>query len=234
MWTGLALWQEILLLGLAAISLVYVLYFRIWVALAAGSDLLFAAALAISVASVAAPGLFEKASARLVDHSPLARGPRQRRSPGRRPRVAPQRADRPGPREDRLRARSGVSRASPPGARALRDPHSAGPSKPCWRPCCARRASAARACCCCSPSRFARRPRRPASSASWPCESKSSRRRPRRGTLRALERAASSLPHEPPRLDSRSARDDRRLGAPPLGHLLDDADPRSRRPPLVM
>ena len=71
MLTGLALWQEILLLGLATMSLVYILYFRIWLALAAGSDLLFAAALAIAVASVAFPGGFEAASRRLVDHSPL-------------------------------------------------------------------------------------------------------------------------------------------------------------------
>jgi len=67
----LALWQQLLLLGLATISLVYVLYFRIWVALAAGSDLLFVAALALSTASVLFPPLFENAARRLVDHSPL-------------------------------------------------------------------------------------------------------------------------------------------------------------------
>ncbi len=67
----LALWQQLLLLGLATISLVYVLYFRIWVALAAGSDLLFVAALALSTASVVFPPLFETASRRLVDYSPL-------------------------------------------------------------------------------------------------------------------------------------------------------------------
>ena len=71
MWTGLSLWQEILLFGLATISFIYVLYFRIWVAMAAGSDLLFAAALGIAVASVAFPTLFDEASARLVDESPL-------------------------------------------------------------------------------------------------------------------------------------------------------------------
>jgi hypothetical protein len=71
MLSGLALWQEILLLGLAAISLVYVLYFRIWVALATGSDLVFAASLALAVTSVAWPALFEAASTRLVDRSPL-------------------------------------------------------------------------------------------------------------------------------------------------------------------
>jgi len=71
MMTGLALWQEILLLGVAAISLVYVLYFRIWVALAAGSDLLFVAALALSVTSVALPTLYETAAADLLEHTPV-------------------------------------------------------------------------------------------------------------------------------------------------------------------
>ena len=67
----LSVWQELLLLGLAGMSLVYILYFRIWLALAVGSDLLFAAALALAVASVAAPTLFERASTELVNRSPL-------------------------------------------------------------------------------------------------------------------------------------------------------------------
>jgi hypothetical protein len=71
MGTGLALWQEVVLVGLAGLSLVYVLYFRIWVTLATGSDLLFAVALAVSVASVALPNVFERVATQLVDHSPL-------------------------------------------------------------------------------------------------------------------------------------------------------------------
>jgi len=67
----LALWQELLLLGLALLSLVYVFYFKIWVALAAGSDLVFAAALAVAAASVAAPALFDQAATELVDRSSL-------------------------------------------------------------------------------------------------------------------------------------------------------------------
>lgn len=69
----LALWQEILLLGLAMISLLYVLYFRIWLAMATGSDLLFLAALALSVTSVVHPPVFAEASTRLVDRSALPR-----------------------------------------------------------------------------------------------------------------------------------------------------------------
>jgi len=71
MTTQLALWQELLLLGLAALSLVYVFYFRIWLALAIGSDVLFAVALGLALSSVAAPALFERASTDLVDRSPL-------------------------------------------------------------------------------------------------------------------------------------------------------------------
>ncbi len=67
----LALWQEILLLCLALLSLLYVFYFKIWIALAAGSDLVFAAALAVAVASVAAPSLFDQAAIALVDRSAL-------------------------------------------------------------------------------------------------------------------------------------------------------------------
>jgi hypothetical protein len=67
----LAIWQELLLVGLAILSLVYVFYFKIWVALATGSDLIFAAALAVAVASVATPTLFDRASTALVDRSSL-------------------------------------------------------------------------------------------------------------------------------------------------------------------
>ena len=71
MTTQLALWQELLLLGLAALSLVYVFYFRIWLALAIGSDVLFAVALGLALSSVAVPTLFDRASTDLVDRSPL-------------------------------------------------------------------------------------------------------------------------------------------------------------------
>lgn len=67
----LALWQELLLVSLALLSLLYVFYFKIWVALAAGSDLVFAAALAVAVASVAVPILFDRAATGLVDRSSL-------------------------------------------------------------------------------------------------------------------------------------------------------------------
>ena len=66
-----ALWQQFLLLGLALISLIYVFYFKIWVAIARGSDLIFAAALAVAIASVAAPGLFDRLSEAIVDRSAL-------------------------------------------------------------------------------------------------------------------------------------------------------------------
>jgi hypothetical protein len=59
----LAVWQELLLLGLGLLSLVYVFYFKIWVALATGSDLIFAVALA--------PIHFDRASTALVDRSSL-------------------------------------------------------------------------------------------------------------------------------------------------------------------
>jgi len=71
MFSGLALWQEFLLAGLALLSFVYVFYFQIWIALAVGSDLLFAAALSLAVASVAWPGLFDHVAMRIVDESPL-------------------------------------------------------------------------------------------------------------------------------------------------------------------
>lgn len=69
--SDLSLWQQLLLLGLAVMSFVYVFYFKIWVTLAAGSDFVFATALAVAIASVAAPGLFDQASAALVDRSAL-------------------------------------------------------------------------------------------------------------------------------------------------------------------
>jgi hypothetical protein len=67
----LAVWQELLLVALGILSLVYVFYFKIWVALATGSDLIFAAALAVAVASVATPILFDRAAIALVDRSSL-------------------------------------------------------------------------------------------------------------------------------------------------------------------
>ena len=67
----LSLWQEILLVALALLSLVYVFYFKIWVTLAAGSDLVFAAALIVAIASVAVPSVFHSASAALIDRSAL-------------------------------------------------------------------------------------------------------------------------------------------------------------------
>ena len=69
--SDLALWQQIVLLALAVVSLVYVFYFKIWVAIAAGSDLIFAAALALAIASVAVPVIFEELSTTLVDRSAL-------------------------------------------------------------------------------------------------------------------------------------------------------------------
>ena len=69
--SNLSLWQEILLAGLAGLALLYVFYFKIWIALAAASDLLFALALAIAVAAVAAPPPFESAASALIDRSPL-------------------------------------------------------------------------------------------------------------------------------------------------------------------
>jgi len=67
----LALWQTLLLLCLVILSLLYVFYFKIWVALATGSDLVFAVALAVAVASVAIPALFDHAAAALIDRSAL-------------------------------------------------------------------------------------------------------------------------------------------------------------------
>jgi hypothetical protein len=71
MFTGFALWQQIALVALALLSLVYVFYFKIWVALAIASDLLFVSALAVCLASVAAPPLFDGGARFIVDSSPL-------------------------------------------------------------------------------------------------------------------------------------------------------------------
>jgi len=67
----LSIWQDLLLGGLALLSFVYVFYFKIWVTLAAGSDLVFIAALGVAVASIAVPGLFDLAAKGLVDRSAL-------------------------------------------------------------------------------------------------------------------------------------------------------------------
>ena len=69
--TELSLWQQLLLAALAILSLVYVFYFKIWVTLATGSDLVFVAALAVAIASIAIPTLFDLAAAKLVDRSAL-------------------------------------------------------------------------------------------------------------------------------------------------------------------
>ena len=71
----LALWQEFLLLGLALISLTYVFYFKIWVTIATGSDLVFASALAVAMASCATPALFDRLSEAVVDRSSLTSDP---------------------------------------------------------------------------------------------------------------------------------------------------------------
>lgn len=69
----LAVWQEVLLVGLALLSLLYVFYFKIWITLAVASDVVFAVALAIAVASVAVPAAFELSARALVDLSSLPR-----------------------------------------------------------------------------------------------------------------------------------------------------------------
>ena len=56
---------------MALIALVYVFYFKIWVAIATASDLVFLVALSVAVASIAAPALFDRASTALVDRSAL-------------------------------------------------------------------------------------------------------------------------------------------------------------------
>jgi len=64
-------WQELALLSLALLTFVYIFYFKIWLFFALGSDLLFALALAMTVASVATPTLFDTAAQKVVDLSPL-------------------------------------------------------------------------------------------------------------------------------------------------------------------
>ena len=71
MTTQLSLGQIFLLASVGGLTLLYVFYFRIWLALAIGSDLLFVAALAATVASIAIPAPFALASADLVGRSPL-------------------------------------------------------------------------------------------------------------------------------------------------------------------
>ncbi len=67
----LALWQEISLFVLVLLSAIYIFYFRIWIALAAGSDLLFVAALLGCIACIAVPRLFEEGGRRVVGASTL-------------------------------------------------------------------------------------------------------------------------------------------------------------------
>jgi hypothetical protein len=64
-------WQWWMLLSLAGIAVVYVAYFRIWLAFAFASDLLFVIALGLGVASIATPGPFERIADLLVSRSPL-------------------------------------------------------------------------------------------------------------------------------------------------------------------
>ena len=67
----LGLWQQIALFVLALLCVLYVFYFRIWVALATGSDLLFAVALLTCIASVAVPRVFDEGAQHLVSASTL-------------------------------------------------------------------------------------------------------------------------------------------------------------------
>jgi len=71
MFSEFSLWQEIALFGLALLSMLYVFYFRIWIAVAVASDLLFVTALAVCVVSIAIPEIFEAGARRAVDVSPL-------------------------------------------------------------------------------------------------------------------------------------------------------------------
>lgn len=67
----LSLWQEVALLGLALLAILYVFTFRIWVALATGADLLFALALGSCVVSIALPAVFGEGARYVVEASPL-------------------------------------------------------------------------------------------------------------------------------------------------------------------
>jgi hypothetical protein len=71
MTSQLSLWQELLLLGTGLLSLVYVFYFRIWLALAISSDVLFAISVALVVATIATPSLFDGIAHAVVERSPL-------------------------------------------------------------------------------------------------------------------------------------------------------------------
>ena len=71
MTSQLSLWQELLLLGTGLLSLVYVFYFRIWLALAISSDVLFAMSVALVVATIATPSLFDGIAHAVVERSPL-------------------------------------------------------------------------------------------------------------------------------------------------------------------
>ena len=71
MTSQLSLWQELLLLGTGLLSLVYVFYFRIWLALAISSDVLFAISVALIVATIATPSLFDDIAHGVVERSPL-------------------------------------------------------------------------------------------------------------------------------------------------------------------
>jgi hypothetical protein len=66
-----SLWQEALLIALAVLSLVYIFYFRIWLAVAVGSDLLFVLALGITAMSITFPPAFDTAAQALIARSPL-------------------------------------------------------------------------------------------------------------------------------------------------------------------
>jgi hypothetical protein len=68
---ALSLWQEALLLGVVVLALIYVFYFRIWLAVAVGSDLLFALALGITVTSIVFPTAFDYFASALISRSPL-------------------------------------------------------------------------------------------------------------------------------------------------------------------
>ena len=71
MTSQLSLWQELLLLGTGLLSLVYVFYFRIWLALAISSDVLFAISVALVVATIATPSVFDGIAHAVVERSPL-------------------------------------------------------------------------------------------------------------------------------------------------------------------
>ena len=71
MTADLSIGQILLLTGVGSITLLYVFYFRIWLAFAIGSDLIFAAALGATLASIAIPAPFQLAARDVVGRSPL-------------------------------------------------------------------------------------------------------------------------------------------------------------------